>query len=80
MSVYQAIIVGAGVSALTAASELAQNGITNILILEAQNRIGGRTYTVPAEGVNLLKILEYYTILTKQFSIFFSTLFQTIKM
>ncbi|XP_015175695.1 PREDICTED: spermine oxidase-like [Polistes dominula] len=39
------VIVGAGPSGIAAASKLYENGFENILILEAQDRIGGRVYT-----------------------------------
>ncbi|KAI4485605.1 hypothetical protein M0802_012667 [Mischocyttarus mexicanus] len=39
------VIVGAGASGIAAASKLYENGLENILILEAQDRIGGRVYT-----------------------------------
>ncbi|XP_068206583.1 spermine oxidase-like [Palaemon carinicauda] len=41
----QVIIVGGGVSGLTAAKTLSDNGITDILLLEADDRIGGRVRT-----------------------------------
>ncbi|XP_044264442.1 peroxisomal N(1)-acetyl-spermine/spermidine oxidase-like [Tribolium madens] len=40
------IIVGAGVSGISAAVKLIENGITNIKIFEAEDRIGGRIHTV----------------------------------
>lgn len=40
------VIVGAGLSGLSAAVKLSENGYDNILILEAENRIGGRIHTV----------------------------------
>ncbi|XP_070491018.1 spermine oxidase-like [Chironomus tepperi] len=40
------IIVGSGLSGLSAAVKLYENGYENILILEAENRIGGRIHTV----------------------------------
>lgn len=44
--VHDVIIVGAGWSGLAAANYLIEAGITeNILILEARDRIGGRSYT-----------------------------------
>lgn len=42
---YDIIIVGAGASGLMAAKELSAKGI-KVLILEADNRIGGRIYTI----------------------------------
>lgn len=40
------IIVGAGLSGLSAAVRLIENGYDDILILEAENRIGGRIHSV----------------------------------
>lgn len=39
------VIVGAGVSGLAAAQHLRRNGICDIAILEAEDRVGGRLYT-----------------------------------
>jgi len=43
-------VVGAGVAGLVAARELFRCGVTNIDIYEASDRIGGRTYSIPAQG------------------------------
>lgn len=40
------IVIGAGVSGLACASQLRDYGFENVLILEARDRIGGRTHTV----------------------------------
>ncbi|KAF2898143.1 hypothetical protein ILUMI_08013 [Ignelater luminosus] len=40
------IIIGAGPAGIAAASKLYQNNITNVKILEAENRIGGRIHSV----------------------------------
>lgn len=48
------MIVGAGISGLGAATHLLKNNITDILILEASNRIGGRVYTAPFGNKNNL--------------------------
>ena len=42
---HQVIIIGAGIAGLSAAVDLIENGVTQILILEGQNRIGGRIQT-----------------------------------
>ncbi|XP_055611005.1 spermine oxidase-like [Uranotaenia lowii] len=41
------IIIGAGAAGLAAGSRLLQNGVSDFVILEAGNRIGGRIWTVP---------------------------------
>ena len=43
--VYDVIVVGAGISGLSAANTLKENGVKNILVLEAADRIGGRVWT-----------------------------------
>lgn len=51
MASYDTIIIGLGAAGCQAASTLAQAG-KRVLGLEAQDRIGGRVYTVPfGEGV-----------------------------
>lgn len=41
------VIVGAGLSGFTAAAKLIENGFDDIVIIEAENRIGGRIHSVP---------------------------------
>ncbi|KAJ6636278.1 Peroxisomal N(1)-acetyl-spermine/spermidine oxidase [Pseudolycoriella hygida] len=41
------VIVGAGASGIAAAAKLLENGFSDIVILEAQDRIGGRVYSIP---------------------------------
>ncbi len=41
------IVTGAGVSALSACASLSEAGINNFVILEANDRIGGRMHTIP---------------------------------
>ncbi|MEM7157584.1 MAG: FAD-dependent oxidoreductase [Myxococcota bacterium] len=43
-------VIGAGIGGLTAARELFRSGYTNLDIYEASERIGGRTYSIPAPG------------------------------
>ncbi|MBL4652528.1 MAG: FAD-dependent oxidoreductase [Flavobacteriales bacterium] len=45
------IIIGAGMSGLAAAKELTENGVENVIILEAQDRVGGRVRTDYSLGV-----------------------------
>jgi len=47
---YEVVIIGGGLAGLTAAYRLEQAGITNILILEAKDRVGGRTLNIPVSG------------------------------
>lgn len=44
------IIIGAGVSGIAAATKLLKNNFNNFIILEAENRIGGRVLTLPFDG------------------------------
>lgn len=46
-------IVGAGVAGIAAASRLMENGIHDITILEAENRIGGRIFTTNLDESNI---------------------------
>lgn len=41
------LVVGAGLAGLAAASSLYEKGFTNIIILEAQEVIGGRVFSLP---------------------------------
>lgn len=43
---YDVIVIGAGFAGLTAARDLAAQGNLDVLLLEARDRIGGRTCTV----------------------------------
>ena len=43
---YDVIIMGAGISGIAAATQLFMHGITNILIIEAQDYVGGRIKTI----------------------------------
>ncbi|KAL3285881.1 hypothetical protein HHI36_000401 [Cryptolaemus montrouzieri] len=40
------IIIGAGAAGIAAAAKLIENGIENVTILEAENRIGGRIHSI----------------------------------
>jgi spermine oxidase len=43
---YKVIIIGAGAAGLSAANSLVKNGMKDFIILEAQNRIGGRIISI----------------------------------
>lgn len=47
-------IVGAGISGLAAAQKLHHSGFSDVLILEAQDRIGGRIWTHFLEGMTTI--------------------------
>src|SRR5882724_11552586 len=47
---FKVAVIGCGVAGLTAARELYRSGYTNIDLFEATDRLGGRTYSVPAQG------------------------------
>lgn len=47
---YRVVIVGAGLSGYSAAAKLIENDIDDILVLEAENRIGGRVHSVPFDN------------------------------
>ena len=40
------VIVGAGISAIAAANLLINEGIEDVVILEATDRVGGRIYSI----------------------------------
>lgn len=40
------IIIGAGMAGLSAANHLTKNGLSDFVVLEARNRIGGRIVSI----------------------------------
>eukprot|EP00042_Codosiga_hollandica_P045487 m.463672 g.463672 ORF g.463672 m.463672 type:complete len:561 (+) comp57038_c0_seq7:1489-3171(+) len=42
--VFDAVVVGGGISGLSALNQLAKQGISHVLLLEAKHRVGGRSY------------------------------------
>src|SRR5262245_33847909 len=50
------VVVGAGVSGLTAAWRLVQAGVGSVVVLEAKERVGGRTVGLPVAGVDGLVV------------------------
>ena len=47
MSEFAAIVIGGGMSGISACIKLIESGVLNILLLEASDRLGGRINTVP---------------------------------
>lgn len=56
-------IIGAGVAGLSAAQKLIQAGVKGIVVLEAQDRIGGRVHTVEHGKILLLLLLLLLSLL-----------------
>ena len=44
------VIIGAGAAGIAASTRLYENGIKDIVLLEAENRIGGRVNTVDIQS------------------------------
>ena len=52
------VIIGAGMAGLSAASHLIKNGITNVTVLEARDRIGGR-FLVQEHNGHVLHMVKH---------------------
>jgi len=50
------IVVGAGLSGLMAGRELRRHGIDSFLVLEASDRVGGRTLNMPIGGGHIVEV------------------------
>lgn len=44
------VMIGAGLSGYAAAAKLLENGVEDFVVLEAENRIGGRIHSIPYRG------------------------------
>jgi monoamine oxidase len=47
MATTDIVIIGAGAAGISAATKLIENGFNNVIVLEAENRIGGRIHSIP---------------------------------
>ncbi|XP_068772304.1 amine oxidase [flavin-containing] A [Struthio camelus] len=52
---YDVVVVGGGISGLSAAKLLSESGL-NVVVLEARNRVGGRTFTIRNKQVNYVDV------------------------
>ena len=50
LSCFKVAILGAGISGLSAAYHLVENGVKDIVVLEARERVGGRIHTIMHNG------------------------------
>lgn len=55
MNESKVVVIGAGPSGIAAATRLVENGFQNVVLLEAENRIGGRIHTIPF-GANVIDL------------------------
>lgn len=49
------IIIGCGAAGIAAGTKLIKHGFKNVILLEAENRIGGRIHTIPL-GENVVDL------------------------
>lgn len=53
MDELQVVVVGAGAAGVAAAARLWERGVTDVVVLEAEERMGGRIHTIPFEDAVL---------------------------
>lgn len=53
---YDVVVIGGGMAGLAAAAKLSQNGVNNVLLVEASDRLGGRMRTTNFRKVTLTQI------------------------
>lgn len=60
MNQKRVVVIGAGAAGIAAATRLYERGIEDVLVLEAENRIGGRIFTVDLpNGIFILLSVLY---------------------
>jgi len=65
MDKLQVVVVGAGAAGLATASRLMAHGVRNVVILEAEDRMGGRIHTT-VFGKQFLLYFYFATLVTDQ--------------
>jgi cation diffusion facilitator CzcD-associated flavoprotein CzcO len=66
MDKLKVVVVGAGAAGLAAAARLMEHGVRNVVILEAEDRMGGRIHTTLCGKLFLLLYLYFTTLVTDQ--------------
>ena len=66
MDKLQVLVVGAGAAGLAAAARLMARGVRNVVILEAEDRMGGRIHTTLFGKQFLLLYFYFTTLVTDQ--------------
>lgn len=64
------IVIGAGASGIATTTRLIFAGLKNVVVLEAENRLGGRICTIPF-GENILDMGAQWYVLCKETKIIF---------
>ena len=53
---FKVIVIGAGIAGITACQRLIESGVTDILLLEAGDRLGGRIHSIPYRKHLLIEV------------------------
>lgn len=78
---FKVIIIGAGMSGLSAANHLMQNGCNSFCILEGRGRIGGRIVSIPLgqQKVSKTDVANYILCKIQNYFIFRFYVFSLLK-
>ena len=62
------IIIGGGMSSLSACVKLIEEGLANILLIEAKSKLGGRILTIPYRNIisHKLDLVDRYKYIKKK--------------